>query len=264
VRWYGAAPRWCGWLSVWAGTLVDACGAGGGASRFPSSLLLAPGDELLRNVCLPGRIATPLRFFMPRPPARSARCPLRSPTRCHSVHGTAAQPDVNKSPSAPDRCSAKLAEKLQPSITGDTPLHGPPQATPPEEQDTEGGTTGPGRSPQTRINPRLPRTIAAQSSGPRTHGQRSGHEKQGAQPPERTQRGTARTTRRKTNRERPAAGDTNGETRNQRRQPTGPGRSPEINMMIHDDEPSDGEAGDDAASAQRRHHDEGRAAARET
>lgn len=120
-RWYGAAPRWCGGWVCGLRTLVDACGAGG-PSRFPG-WCSALGDELLRNVRLPGRIAAPLRFFTSMPTARSARCPLREPTRCHSVYETAAQPDVNKSPSAPDLCFAEAPDRSEtlrepPRVTG--------------------------------------------------------------------------------------------------------------------------------------------------
>jgi hypothetical protein len=82
--------------------------------------------------------------------ARSARCPLRVPTRERSVHMTAAQPDVNGSPSAPDHCHAKLrnAENLSAIHHGRHSAYGPPQATPPQAQDTDGGTTCPGRSPR--------------------------------------------------------------------------------------------------------------------
>lgn len=127
---------------------MDACGAGGGASRFPFSCD-APRDELLRNVCLPGRIAAPLRFFAARPAARSARCPLRSSGREHSVYETAAQPQRN----------------FQPSITGDTPLTARRRRHRPKNKTPQEGPPARGEAPVKHI------------------GQRSGHEKQGAQPP---------------------------------------------------------------------------------
>lgn len=93
------------------GALVDACGAGGGPSRFPDRCSALRG-ELLRKgpSAWTNRNAAPI-FHVDASAER--RCPLRSTSRCHSVHETAAQADVNKSPSAPDHCCAKLrtAEK---------------------------------------------------------------------------------------------------------------------------------------------------------
>lgn len=144
-RWYGAAPRWCGWLDVWAGSL-------GGCLRRGRWGVTSSGS--VQRVAR--RIATQWLFCLDeskrlsdssprRPPARSARCPLRSPTRCHSVHETAAQPQRTFS-----------------QHHGQHTASGPPQATPPQAQDTEGGTTGPGRSP--------PRNTSASAAATRSRG----------------------------------------------------------------------------------------------
>jgi hypothetical protein len=77
---------------------VDACGAGGGASRF-SNRCSSPGDELLRNGSSAWTNRSAFPFLHVEATSAERRCPFRSPIRCHSVHGTAAQPQRNSSPS---------------------------------------------------------------------------------------------------------------------------------------------------------------------
>jgi hypothetical protein len=45
LRWYGAAPRWCGWLSVWAGDLGGCLRRGSRGVTFFESLL-RPGRRI--------------------------------------------------------------------------------------------------------------------------------------------------------------------------------------------------------------------------
>ncbi|ACL42188.1 hypothetical protein Achl_4237 (plasmid) [Pseudarthrobacter chlorophenolicus A6] len=101
--------------------LVDACGADGGAPRF-SFRCSALRDELLRNGSSAWTNRSASSFLHCEASSAERRCPLRSPTREHSVHGTAAKPQRNR----------------QLSITGDVPLtarrrrHRPRNKTPQE------------------------------------------------------------------------------------------------------------------------------------
>jgi hypothetical protein len=135
---------------------VDACGAGSRAVTFLVQLL-RPGRRIASQ-CLSAwtiRNAAPILLFEatsaqpgrhkfgPAPAsARSARCPLREPDRCHSVHETAAQPQRN----------------VQPITTGDAPLTARRRRHRPKLRHRRQEPTGPGRSPRETSRPAQRRT----------------------------------------------------------------------------------------------------------
>jgi hypothetical protein len=255
---WGCAPVvWVAGCVGWEPWWMPAA-RGVGPSRCLVISCSDPGDELLRNVLLPGRFATPLRFFSSRPPARSARCPLREPDRCHSVHDD----------------GGAAAEKRSANQHGRRTAYGPPQATPPQAQTPTPGTHRPGAKP--------PRNIKASAAE---------NEEQVAQPPGEHNELRYEPRHGRPKRERPAAGDTNGGTRNRRKNPRARGEAPDVNESTpartsapqklrtrhhddeQDDEPSDGEAGDaqpprsgdttDKAAQRPGKHDEERGGSRE-